>query len=45
MLNSFGTRSTLTVGSRSYDIFRIAVLERAGLKVQRLPYSLRVQWP
>src|SRR2546423_6135328 len=42
MLNSFGTRSTLTVGNRSYDIFRIAVLERAGFNVQRLPYSLRV---
>jgi aconitate hydratase len=42
MLNSFGTRSTLTVGNSSYDIFNLAMLERAGFPVQRFPYSMRV---
>src|SRR5436190_16507702 len=42
MLNSFGTRSTLTVGNRSFDIFNIGMLERAGFRIGRLPYSMRV---
>src|SRR5256885_17235837 len=42
MLNSFGTRTSLTVGNRSFDIFDLTTLERAGFKVGRLPYSMRV---
>jgi aconitate hydratase len=42
-MNSFGTRKTLTVGGQSYDIFRLELLEKAGLKnVPRLPVSLKV---
>jgi aconitate hydratase len=37
--NSFGARSTLTAGDRSYEIFR---LDAAGADVASLPYSLRV---
>jgi aconitate hydratase len=42
MTNSFGARSTLKVGSRNFEIFRLDALARAGLDVHRLPYSLRI---
>jgi aconitate hydratase len=41
-MDSFGTRSTLRVGSRDYEIFRLGALEDAGMRVSRLPYSLRI---
>jgi aconitate hydratase len=41
-VNSFGTRDTLTVGGRGFEIFRLGALEAAGLPVGRLPYSLRI---
>jgi aconitate hydratase len=42
-LDSFGARKTLTVGSESYDIFRLDLLEKAGFKnVSKLPVSLKV---
>jgi len=40
--NSFGGRSTLEAGGRSYEIFRLDALERRGLSVARLPYSLKI---
>jgi aconitate hydratase len=40
--NSFGSRASLSVGSRRYDIFRLDALERRGLPVARLPYSLKI---
>ncbi|MGA8220742.1 MAG: aconitate hydratase AcnA [Candidatus Acidiferrales bacterium] len=41
--NSFGTRSALRVGSESFDIYRLATLERAGIgNISRLPFSLKV---
>ena len=40
--NSFGARSTLRVGDREYDIFRLDALEKEGFNVRRLPYSLRI---
>ena len=42
MSDSFGSRSTLRVGSREYEIFRLSALEDAGVDVNRLPYSLRI---
>ena len=42
-LNSFGASSELRVGDRTYDIFRLDVLDRAGAaNVGRLPYSIRI---
>ncbi|HSJ15367.1 MAG TPA: aconitate hydratase AcnA [Longimicrobiales bacterium] len=38
----FGSRATLHVGGRDYEIFRLDALEQAGLTVQRLPYSLKI---
>jgi len=40
--NSFGGRATLKAGGRSYEIFRLDALERRGLSVSRLPYSLKI---
>jgi aconitate hydratase len=40
--NSFGSRATLKVGGRSYEIHRLDALERRGLSVARLPYSLKI---
>jgi aconitate hydratase len=40
MTNSFKARSSLAVGSRSYEIWSLAALPRE--KVARLPYSLKV---
>ncbi len=41
-MNSFGSQSTLKVGNKSYEIFRLQALEAKGLSLHRLPYSLRV---
>src|SRR5689334_16352576 len=41
-MNSFGSRSTLTAGKRSFDIYSLSTLEKAGFKISRLPYSLKV---
>ncbi len=40
-MNSFGSQSTLKVGNKSYEIFRLNALEAKGLSLRRLPYSLR----
>jgi aconitate hydratase len=39
--NSFDARATLTVGDRSYEIFRLDALQ-ASYDVARLPFSLKV---
>ena len=40
-LDSFGARSTLEVGGRSYEIFRLDALQER-FDVARLPYSIKV---
>ncbi len=40
--NSFGSRARLNVGGKSYGIHSLAALERAGLTVARLPFSLKI---
>jgi aconitate hydratase len=40
-LDSFGARSTLEVGGRTYEIFRLDALQQR-FDVARLPYSLKV---
>ncbi len=42
MANSFGARSTLTVGGRTYEIYRLDALANHGVNLARLPYSLRI---
>ena len=42
-VDTFGTRTELRVGNQGYDIFRLDLLEKAGLKsVSSLPVSLKV---
>ena len=41
-MNSFGSRATLKAAGSSYEIFRLDALERRGLPVARLPYSLKI---
>src|ERR1700678_831695 len=41
--NSFAAKSTLSSGNDSFEIYRLAALEKAGLgNVARLPFSLKV---
>jgi aconitate hydratase len=40
--NSFGARGRLTGGGRAYEIYRLDALERRGLSLGRLPYSLKI---
>jgi aconitate hydratase len=40
-MNSFGAKSTLSVGGREYEIFQLDVLQ-AKYDVARLPYALKV---
>src|SRR2546426_509698 len=40
--NSFGSSATLGIGGRTFEIFRLDALERRGLGIARLPYSLKL---
>src|SRR5258707_3951939 len=41
--NSFGTRETLQVDGKGYEIFRLSALEKKGVgHAGKLPFSLRV---
>src|ERR1700758_5106162 len=41
-LNSFGAAGQLTAGGRTYEIFRLAALEKAGVNLSRIPYSIKI---
>jgi aconitate hydratase len=42
-LDSFNSRSTLTMGGQSYEIFQLDALERADVAgVSRLPFSIKI---
>jgi aconitate hydratase len=40
--DSFGSRSQLKTVHKSYEIFKLSALEKKGVTLSRLPYSLRV---
>ena len=40
--NSFGARAQLRVGGRTYRVWRLDALAKAGFDVARLPYSLKI---
>jgi aconitate hydratase len=42
MANSFGSRGTLEVGKRKFEVHRLAAVEKLGLNPGRLPFSLRL---
>ena len=41
-MNTFDSRSSLRVGGKQYDFFRISALDPHGFKTARLPFSLRI---
>src|SRR5271169_4324263 len=41
-LNSFNSRSTLKVGNKEYEIYRLDALDKQGISTQHLPFSLRI---
>ncbi len=41
-LNSFNSRSTLKVGHKEYEIYRLDALDKQGISTQHLPFSLRI---
>ena len=40
--NSFGAAGELRVGSRTYQIYRLAALEKAGVNLACVPFSIKV---
>ena len=40
--NSFGSRASLRVGDRQYEIYRLDALDKKKLSISHLPYSLRI---
>ncbi len=41
-VNSFGSKSTLKVGSKEYEIYRLDALDKQGISTKHLPFSLRI---
>ncbi|MGA8621708.1 MAG: aconitate hydratase AcnA [Candidatus Sulfotelmatobacter sp.] len=41
-VNSFDSRSTLKVGNKEYEIYRLDALDKQGISTKHLPYSLRI---
>ena len=41
-MNSFNSRSTLKVGSKEYEIFRLDALDKQGISTTHLPFSMRI---
>jgi aconitate hydratase len=40
--NSFNARSTLKVGAKEYEIYRLDALDKQGISTKHLPFSLRI---
>jgi aconitate hydratase len=40
--NSFGSRSSLRVGKKEYEIYRLDALDKQGISTKHLPYSMRI---
>jgi len=41
-VNSFGSQSTLRIGGKEYEIFRLSKLDEQGISTRHLPYALRI---
>jgi aconitate hydratase len=41
-VNSFNSRSTLKVGDKDYEIYRLDALDKQGISTTHLPFSLRI---
>src|SRR6516165_8816110 len=41
-MDSFGSRSSLRVNGRDYEIYRLDALDKQGISTRHLPFSLRI---
>jgi aconitate hydratase len=41
-VNSFNSRSTLKVGNKEFEIYRLDALDKQGISTKHLPFSLRI---
>src|ERR1700751_4598862 len=41
-VNSFNSRSTLKVGNKDFEIYRLDALDKQGISTKHLPFSLRI---
>src|SRR6201987_297735 len=41
-VNSFNSRSSLKVGNKEYEIYRLDALDKQGISTRHLPFSLRI---
>src|SRR5450432_3774052 len=41
-VNSFNSNSTLKVGAKEYEIYRLDALDKQGISTTHLPFSLRI---
>jgi aconitate hydratase len=41
-MNSFHSKSTLAVGGKDYEIYRLDALDKQGISTMHLPFSLRI---
>src|SRR2546429_2031132 len=41
-VNSFNSKSTLKVGAKEYEIYRLDALDKQGISTTHLPFSLRI---
>ncbi len=41
-VNSFNSKSTLKVGNKEYEIYRLDALDKQGISTKHLPFSLRI---
>ena len=41
-VNSFNSRSSLKVGKKEYEIYRLDALDKQGISTRHLPFSLRI---
>src|SRR5580692_9509439 len=40
--NSFDAAGSLRAGGRTYEIYRLAAIERAGFQLPRIPFSIKI---
>src|SRR5690348_4770395 len=41
-VNSFNSRSSLQIGNKQYEIYRLDALDKQGISTRHLPFSLRI---
>src|SRR3984893_19365115 len=41
-VNSFNSRSSLKVGNKEYELYRLDALDKQGISTAHLPFSLRI---